>query len=65
MKKKKKDRSRKPIQAQVDYIVWDQLKIRSTIEGRTTGQVLEDAIQLYLESKKGDLFTRTVGFPFA
>ena len=65
MRKKKRDGSRKPVQAMVDFVIWDQLKIRATIEGRTTGRVLEDAIKFYLESKKGDGLTLGIGFPFA
>lgn len=63
-RKKKRNLLTKPIQAEVHRVIWDQLKIRATIEGLTTGEVLTKAIQLYLASKKGDALTLGIDFPF-
>ena len=54
MKRKKKKDHRKAIGAQVSIAIWDELKVQAIREGRTTGQVLDDAIQLYLEKNKID-----------
>jgi len=62
--KKERKSLAKPVQAHVNAIVWDQLKIRCNIEGRTTGEVLTDAIKMYLENKKNDWLTIGMDYPF-
>ncbi|MBW1837825.1 MAG: hypothetical protein JRI99_12985 [Deltaproteobacteria bacterium] len=60
-KNKKNNRQAKIIGSQVDAKIWNELKIQAIREGRKTGEVLDDAIRLYLESKKGDFLG--LGFP--
>ncbi len=55
MKNKKDNRQAKAIGSQVDAKIWNELKIQAIREGRKTGEVLDDAIRLYLESKKSDI----------
>jgi hypothetical protein len=61
LKNKKDNRQAKAIGSQVNVKIWNELKIQAIREGRKTGQVLDDAIRLYLESKKGDILG--IGFP--
>jgi len=63
MKKKKKNDHRKAIGSQVSIELWNELKIQALREGRKTGEVLDDAIRLYLESKKGDFLKWGLGLP--
>jgi hypothetical protein len=51
-KKKKNSRKAKAIGAQVSIEIWNELKIQALREGRKTGEVLDDAIKLYLEKKR-------------
>ncbi len=55
MKNKKDNRQAKAIGSQVNVKIWNELRVRALREGRKTGEVLDDAIRLYLESKKGDI----------
>jgi hypothetical protein len=64
MKKKKDNRKSKPIGSQVSIEIWNELKVQAIREGRKTGEVLDDAIRLYLESKKGDFLKFGLGYPF-
>jgi hypothetical protein len=64
MKKIKDNRKAKAIGAQVSIEIWNELKIQALREGRKTGEVLDDAIKLYLE-KKREIFDLGLGFPFA
>lgn len=61
MKNKKENRQAKAIGSQVNVKIWNELRIQALKENRTTGQVLDDCIRLYLESKKSDIFG--LGFP--
>jgi hypothetical protein len=61
MKKKKMNLLRKPIGAEVSIELWNELKVQAIREGRKTGQVLDDAIAIYLENKKSDILGW--GFP--
>jgi hypothetical protein len=64
-RKKKKDyRNAKVIGSQVNAEIWNELKIQAIKEGRKTGEVLDDAIRLYLEKWKRELSKLWVGFPF-
>jgi hypothetical protein len=63
-KKKKDHRKAKAIGSQVSIKIWNELKIQALREGRKTGEVLDDAIKLYLE-KKREIFDLGLGFPFA
>ena len=63
MKKKKDNRKSKPIGSQVSIEIWNELKVQAIREGRKTGEVLDDAIKLYLENRKGDIFKLGLGFP--
>jgi hypothetical protein len=64
-KKNKKDhRNAKAIGSQVSIKIWNELKIQALREGRKTGEVLDDAIRLYLESKKSDFLKFGLGYPF-
>jgi hypothetical protein len=56
MKNKKGNRKSKPIGSQVNVKIWNALRVQALREGRKTGEVLNDAIRLYLDSKKGDIF---------
>ena len=56
MKNKKNTRQAKAIGSQVNVKIWNELRVQALREGRKTGEVLDDAIRLYLESKKGDIF---------
>ena len=60
-KKKKDHRKAKAIGSQVSIEIWNELKVQALREGRKTGEVLDDAIKLYLE-KYRDIFKW--GFPF-
>ena len=62
-KKKKDHRKAKAIGSQVSIEIWNELKIQALREGRTTGQVLDDAIQLYLEKNKIDYLKWGLGYP--
>jgi hypothetical protein len=53
-KKKKNDRLTKPIGSQVSIEIWSELKVQAIREGRKTGEVLDDAIRMYIESRKND-----------
>jgi hypothetical protein len=53
-KKKKNNRLTKPIASQVKIELWSELKVQAIREGRKTGEVLDDAIRMYLESRKND-----------
>ena len=44
----------KPIGAMVNTGLWAEVKIQAIRENRKTGEVLDDAIRLYLKSKMGD-----------
>jgi hypothetical protein len=55
MKDKKDHRQAKAIGSQVNVKIWNALRVQALREGRKTGEVLDDAIRLYLESKKGDI----------
>jgi hypothetical protein len=50
--KKKDHRKAKAIGSQVSIEIWNELKIQAIRENRKTGEVLDDAIKLYLEKKK-------------
>jgi hypothetical protein len=64
-KKKKKDhRKAKSIGSQVSIEIWNELKVQAIRENRKTGEVLDDAIRLYLENKKSDFLRLGIGFPF-
>ena len=62
MKAKNDNRQTKPIGSEVSVKIWNELRVQALREGRKTGEVLDDAIRLYLESKKGDILG--LGFPF-
>ena len=61
MENKKDNRQAKAIGSQVNVKIWTALRAQALMEGRKTGEVLDDAIRLYLENKKGDIFG--LGFP--
>jgi hypothetical protein len=44
----------KQVGARINIELWDQVKIRAIREGRRTGEVLDDAIRLYLGKKVKD-----------
>jgi hypothetical protein len=48
MKKKKDNRKAKAIGSEVSIKIWNELKVQAIREGRRTGEVLDDAIKLYL-----------------
>lgn len=54
MKNKKDNRQAKAIGSEVSIKIWNELKIQAIREGRKTGEVLDDAIRLYLDNKKID-----------
>ncbi len=56
MKNKKDNRLTKSIGSEVSIDVWNELKVQAIREGRKTGEVLDDAIRLYLENRKSDIF---------
>jgi hypothetical protein len=64
LKKKRNHRKAKSIGSQVSIEIWNELKVQAIREGRKTGEVLDDAIRLYLENKKGDFLGLGLGFPF-
>ncbi|MFC1515558.1 hypothetical protein ACFL7E_02225 [Thermodesulfobacteriota bacterium] len=64
MKKKKMKRHTKPIGSQVSIDIWAELKVQAIRENRKTGEVLDDAIKMYLESTKKGLLNLGLGFPF-
>jgi hypothetical protein len=64
MKQKKQNRKAKKIGSEVNILIWDQLKIQAIKEGRKTGEVLDDAIKMYLENKKGSFLKLGLGYPF-
>ena len=43
------------------FKIWNELRVQALREGRKTGEVLDDAIRLYLDNKKSDIFG--LGFP--
>jgi hypothetical protein len=49
---KKKKQPVKPIAAHVSIDAWDGLTVQAIREGRKIGEVLDDAIRLYLKKKK-------------
>lgn len=61
MKNKKDNRQAKAIGSEVSIKIWNELKIQAIREGRKTGEVLDDAIRLYLDNKKIDFLG--LGFP--
>ena len=64
-RKKKKDyRKAKAIGSQVSIEIWNELKVEAIRENRKTGEVLDDAIQLYLEKKKIEYSEWGLGYPF-
>jgi len=63
-KKKKDHRKAKAIGSQVSIEIWNELKVQAIREGRKTGEVLDDAIRLYLENKKSDFLRLGLGYPF-
>ena len=64
-KRKKKDRrNTKAIGSEVSIDIWNELKVQAIREGRKTGEVLDDAIKLYLEKIKGDILGLGLGYPF-
>jgi hypothetical protein len=63
LKNKKDDRQAKAIGSQVNVKIWSALRIQALREGRKTGEVLDDAIRLYLENKKSDVLNLGLGFP--
>ena len=64
MKAKNDNRQTKPIGSEVSVKIWNELRVQALREGRKTGEVLDDAIRLYLENKKGDILNLGLGFPF-
>jgi hypothetical protein len=62
-KKKKDHRKAKAIGSQVSIEIWNELKVQAIRENRKTGEVLDDAIRLYLENKKSDFLKWGLGFP--
>ena len=64
MKKKKDHRKAKAIGSQVSIEIWNELKVQAIRENRKTGEVLDDAIQLYLEKKKIEYSKWGLGYPF-
>ena len=46
---RKKQPERKQIGVKLDSALWTQMKILALKQGRTGGELLEDAIRLYLE----------------
>jgi hypothetical protein len=44
----------KQVGAKINIELWDQVKIRAIREGRRTGEILDDAIRLYLARKLKD-----------
>jgi hypothetical protein len=63
-KKKKDHRRAKAIGSQVSIEIWSELKVQAIREGRKTGEVLDDAIKLYLENTKSDILKLGLGYPF-
>ena len=61
MENKKDNRQAKAIGSQVKVKIWTALRAQALMEGRKTGEVFDDAIKLYLENKKSDIFG--LGFP--
>ena len=61
MKNKKDNRQAKAIGSEVSIKIWNELRVQALREGRKTGEVLDDAIKLYLESRKKDILG--IGFP--
>ena len=64
MKNKKDHRQSKAIGSEVSIKIWNELRVQALREGRKTGEVLDDAIKLYLQNKKGDILNLGLGFPF-
>jgi len=62
-KKKKDHRRAKAIGSQVSIEIWNELKVQAIRENRKTGEVLDDAIRLYLEKYKIDYLKWGLGFP--
>ncbi len=49
--KRKKQLERKQIGVKIDSELWMQIKILALKQGRTAGELLEDAMRLYLKTK--------------
>lgn len=64
MKRKKKKDHRKAIGSEVNVKIWEELKVQAIRENRKTDEVLDDAIRLYLDNKKGDFLKWGLGYPF-
>ena len=47
--KRKKQPERKQIGVKIDSELWMQIKILALKQGRTAGELLQDAMRLYLE----------------
>ena len=50
-KRGKQQPERKQIGVLIDSALWTEIKIRALKEGRTAGELLEDAMKLYLKTK--------------
>ena len=50
----KKEIGRKQVGATINAQLWSRLRAQAILEGRTAGQLLDDAIRHYLDSKQGD-----------
>jgi len=55
MSDKAKKRHTKAIGSEVSVDIWSRLRIQAIREGRKTGEVLDDAIRLYLDHNPDDL----------
>jgi hypothetical protein len=50
----KDQQNNKPIGARVNTELWDSVKIQAIKEHRKTGDILDDAIRLYLKTNNSD-----------
>ena len=50
----KNQHDNKPIGARVNTELWDNVKIQAIREHRKTGDILDDAIRLYLKTNNSD-----------
>ncbi len=48
----KKESGRKSVGASVDEKLWQRLRAQAIMEDRKSGEVLDDAIRLYLKTKE-------------
>jgi hypothetical protein len=64
MKNKKDNRQIKGIGSRVSVKIWNALRVQALKEGRKTGELLDDAIEMYLRSKKDDIFKLGLRYPF-